>query len=286
MNKPSIFQNRFYDIDSGKPLSVIRTQNYDVFQVADSFYLSDFDINGHTQPCNLEITHVLHGSIFCSADEKSLRIEKGEGYISLPRDIHSLHAKNSCRFQTLALSVHEGSPSKILLADIEKRYAAPTQRKYKISGVAGLLSSIVSEFNGAPDEYFKQALDGAITSLLCLLARGQTLAREFKPYENKELLSEVLRYIDERFLQITSLFELSEQFGYSYNYLCALFKKLHGTTLREYLLSKKLDYAKELLSSGKKVWEISETIGYSSPYNFSRAFKKYHGVSPENFAKK
>lgn len=280
-----IFQNRFYDIKSGEPIQAVKTQNYTVFQVADSFYQSYFSIDEHQQPCDFEITQVLHGSIVCKTENRPLRMEKGEGYVSLKSDIHSLYAKNSCRFQTLAISVDENSPSYALFLSIQKKYADANSRKYKISGVSPLLSSIVSEFENPQNPYFERVLDGAITSLLCLLARGQSHDEEIKRRENKELLSEIMRYLDERFLELTSLFELSERFGYSYNYLCGLFKKLCGITLREYLLSKKLDHAKELLLQGEKVFQISEILGYSSPYNFSRAFKKRFGLSPEKFTK-
>ena len=283
MSEPFIFQNLFYDTNNGQPLATVKTQNYTIFQVADSYYLSDFTINGHTQPCDLEITHVLHGSIECATDGVPLRVEKNEGYITLKRDLHALNAKNSCRFQTLAINVNEGSPSFKLLADIQTNYADPNQRRYKLHGASSLFSMIVSEFSTPPDGYFERALDGAITSLLSLLARGQTVSREFKHCQSQELLSEIMRYVDEHFLQINSLFELSERFGYSYNYLCGVFKKQYGKTLREYLLTKKLDYAKELLLQGKKVWEVAENTGYSNPYNFSRSFKKHHGVSPEVF---
>ncbi len=286
MQQPLIFQNLFYDVKSGAPLAAVQTQNYTLFQVADSYYLSDFHIDGHKQPCHLEITQVLHGSIACGTDGVFLRVEKGEGYLSFAEDIHALTDKNSCRFQTLALNVNNDSPSLPLLDKIRYRYDSPEKRKYKIAGVSTLLSFIVSEFSTSADNYFERALDGAITSLLTALARGERDTREFRPYPNKELLSDILRYVDEHFLTITSLFELSEKFGYSYNYLCSLFKKLHGTTLREYLLSKKLNHAANLLKQGKKVSEVSDTTGYSSPYNFSRAFKKHFGVSPENLRKK
>ena len=124
-------------------------------------------------------------------------------------------------------------------------------------------------------------MDSLIFTVLVLLAREE----ESSPAAPlpKEILPDMIQYIDEHFLSITRLFELSAKFGYSYNYLCSVFKKLHGTTVREYLNRKKYEYAKELLKKGISVTEISEILGYSSPYNFSRAFKAICGVSPVRY---
>ena len=38
--------------------------------------------------------------------------------------------------------------------------------------------------------------------------------------------------------------------------------------------------AKELLKKGKSITDVSYILNYSSPYNFSRAYKNFYGFSP------
>lgn len=62
-----------------------------------------------------------------------------------------------------------------------------------------------------------------------------------------------------------------------------IFKKQVGVAPKEYLLSKKMEHAAKLLTAGKSVGQVAEVLGYSNPYNFSRAFKKQYGVAPREW---
>jgi AraC-like DNA-binding protein len=42
-----------------------------------------------------------------------------------------------------------------------------------------------------------------------------------------------------------------------------------------------MDHAARLLSAGQSVSAVSAVLGYSSPYNFSRAYKKHFGYPPK-----
>lgn len=67
-------------------------------------------------------------------------------------------------------------------------------------------------------------------------------------------------------------------------YFRKMFKKYYGVPPMKYLADFRLDRAKELLSETDcSVLEISEKVGYSSLYSFSRAFKNSVGVSPQKF---
>ncbi|MCW8132999.1 MAG: helix-turn-helix transcriptional regulator [Planctomycetota bacterium] len=65
-----------------------------------------------------------------------------------------------------------------------------------------------------------------------------------------------------------------------------LFVENTGKTPLQYLTALRVDEAQHLLRyGGYSVKEISRRVGYEDPYYFSRLFKKWVGVSPENFAR-
>ena len=65
-----------------------------------------------------------------------------------------------------------------------------------------------------------------------------------------------------------------------------IFKEVVGTTPKKFVEQKRIDVAKEMLSSSKlPIFEIATSIGYEDPYHFSRVFKKNVGVSPQTFRK-
>ncbi len=69
-------------------------------------------------------------------------------------------------------------------------------------------------------------------------------------------------------------------------YLSRYFKEKTGTHFVDYLINVKMKRAAELLQAkDNKIAKISETVGYSNEKNFSRAFKKHYGISPNEYRK-
>lgn len=81
---------------------------------------------------------------------------------------------------------------------------------------------------------------------------------------------------------VVGISDLVETFGFSQTYLIRIFREEYGSSPIEYLIIRKMEYAKEQLQGcpEKTARVISEELGYSSQYYFSRAFKKIEGVSP------
>ena len=78
--------------------------------------------------------------------------------------------------------------------------------------------------------------------------------------------------------------QLIEKTGYSYPHLNRLFLEDMGISVGKYLQSKKINYAKFLLSkSDKPLWFISESLGFSNYSHFSAFFKNNTGISPLTF---
>ena len=278
-----IFQNKFYDPSTGQLLSPIELQNYTIVQVADSYYLKSFSIDGHLQYCDLEITFSLANSLICLTDGSSDRVNKHDIYLSFAGDIHTLNSRRSCRFQTLAVNFKDG-PCTSLLARIRDKFR--NRRTVSAPELFSRMSDIIAEFL-TPDMAFSyNNLDSLITSLLVSLARYGADAPNRTALSTEESLPEIINYIDSHYLDICSLDELSDQFGYSYSHICKAFKKLYRLTPGYYLNTRRMEHAAMCLRKGIRIAQIAETLGYSTPYNFSRAFKKHHGISPSRYLEK
>ena len=63
-----------------------------------------------------------------------------------------------------------------------------------------------------------------------------------------------------------------------------LFLAAFGVSPKEYVIQKRIEYAKYLLLSGDfSVSEVAIITGYSEPCHFSREFSKRVGISPKQY---
>lgn len=98
------------------------------------------------------------------------------------------------------------------------------------------------------------------------------------------LINTIQEYIDENLNGKLQLNEVAEVFGLSPAYLSVLFKKSTDTGFAEYVYTKKIDKAKEMLLSGDmKIYEVADSLGFESAYYFSKVFKKVDGHSPREY---
>ena len=276
-----IVDSTFVNWKTGELVSPVETDDYTVIQVAESCFIGGFETGAHRQLCDLEMTLVLTGSLISSADGRYEKVEKNSAYLSFRGEMHSLYSKTSCRFLTLAVNFKESS-SDIYTAARDGFLSARTQKN---ADPLSVLPRIASEFTRTGRAHFQKYLNALITELLVSLLRETDENEKMTKQTTDELILSIADYIDANYLKICSAEELCKM-GYTYNYICKLFRDAYGTTPGEYIFEKRMDHAKRCLEEGKKVSEISHTLGYSSPYNFSRAFKRHFGSPPSKLQKK
>ncbi|MFD1772459.1 response regulator [Paenibacillus rhizophilus] len=94
----------------------------------------------------------------------------------------------------------------------------------------------------------------------------------------------IKNYIDDNFFNDIHLTMFSEQYYLSKEYLSRLFKERFGFGIYEYVLKVRMDKAKEMLDDPAiKIQLISSKVGFNDNAYFSKAFKKYSGLSPSEY---
>lgn len=61
---------------------------------------------------------------------------------------------------------------------------------------------------------------------------------------------------------------------------------IYQSAISHYINEQVMQRAKELLAAGKNVKEVGMVLGYSTPNNFSRSFKKMCGISPDAYRRR
>lgn len=97
-------------------------------------------------------------------------------------------------------------------------------------------------------------------------------------------VKESIAIIEENYSQNLSLEEICMQVSVSKNYFCYLFKRETGMSLWNYLTVVRLQHAKKLLDETElRSYEIAFQVGYDNPSYFSKIFKKYEGMTPNEY---
>lgn len=123
--------------------------------------------------------------------------------------------------------------------------------------------------------------------ILILLSRTSDINYSLTDLQkaNKEC-AKIKRYIDSNFKDKVTLDELAEMSHISKYYLVHNFSKTYGTSPINYLIEKRVEESKYLLSSTNySLSQIAQIAGFSSLSYFSQSFKKTEGCSPIEFRK-
>lgn len=76
--------------------------------------------------------------------------------------------------------------------------------------------------------------------------------------------------------------ELARHLGISETQLKTGFKSLHGVTIRQYIIARRVEAARLLLNENNhSISEISDIVGYQDHSAFSRAFRRLNGCTPK-----
>lgn len=102
------------------------------------------------------------------------------------------------------------------------------------------------------------------------------------PSTNLHIATHIKSYIDANYNQEISLDILERQFDYSKFYIEKLFKQEYGIAVMTYRNNKRMEAAIQLLEE-HSVTEVAQSLGFSSIYSFSRAFRLKYGFSPTKY---
>lgn len=94
-------------------------------------------------------------------------------------------------------------------------------------------------------------------------------------------IKQAIEFIDTNYSRKISVEEIAGYVGINRRYLCQLFLNVLNVSPQNYLINFRLQKASDLLlRSSLSITEISNSIGYTDPFLFSKVFKKYKGMSP------
>ena len=226
-----------------------------------------------------------------------LSVDHPQGGLCLPRDLTNRNRRFCERFEELkdAMCVGISNPEKV--AKQYEAFFALADEYHKTEQDVGryafrLISELyytcltagipVSEgFLGQAAVAFASANRNECRELGMQYIRFMLASRET---ENNKMVMQAREYIDQHLADSISVSDIASRFFVSPNYFSRLFKKTMGEGCNDYIVRKRMEKAKSLLTSTDfSAGRIANMVGYSDTNYFSMAFKKHCGISPTSY---
>lgn len=161
---------------------------------------------------------------------------------------------------------------------------------YDISAVYQKIADLDMEYSMAEKAYYALPVfdENKIESIVktAVMLTKYILFENMIQFRHEENLDRVLRFIEENLSQELSVKQICAHAHLSKNVLYHLFRSYLGCTLGEYILSQRINAAKEYLKTNEyTIDQVATRAGFSSGSYFCKQFKKQTGMTPLHYRK-
>ena len=123
--------------------------------------------------------------------------------------------------------------------------------------------------------------------ILLRLARREDFALSDAPPSSNRECGQVRRYIDNHFKENLTLDQLAGLVHVSKDHLSHAFQRSYGTSPISYLISRRIQESRFLLTeTDHTLSQIARILGFSSLSYFSQSFRRLEGVSPMEYRRR
>lgn len=232
----------------------------------------------------LELIYVLSGSTTVTVEQQDFPLLPGQGVLVFPNQMHGLKNVEPgqnllCIFEPdFCPSFRHFFQNKKPVSNTFSERALTRHSRIALEELTALASAM--EKDRPTPSGVQIYTEGYLTLLLADLLPLLPLQTR-KNGDDLELEQRLLLYLDGHYTEELSLESLSREFGVSRFVLSRIFtEKLH-TTFPDYVNSRRLDYARDLLLSTElSVTQIALDAGFGSSRTFFRAFQEQFHMTP------
>lgn len=264
--------------------------SYEVYRYKDS-YLPEVALHHHDF---YEIYLFLSGDVTYNIESRTYALQPGDVLLISPEELHQpIITANKQPYERMVLWISPQylqqlcSDETDLTRCFNTRAAAhsnllrPGTESRQL--LTGIMKQLLAEANAdalGHDIYATSYL----LQLLVTLNRLWAAAPQPLQAAPAGVLPKVLAYINENYAEPLRLDTLAEQFYISKYHLCHEFQRQMGTSVYRYIIQKRLQMAKLLLSGGQSPTGVYAQCGFADYANFFRAFRAEYGITPKEFA--
>lgn len=130
----------------------------------------------------------------------------------------------------------------------------------------------------------EQTVHHLIGLILALISRSLENCKAAALHNQKHTIQEIKLYMEENHSRSLTLEDIAGRFNLNKYQLARTFQQLSGISPLQYLISCRMDAARQLLvATDMPVAEVAQATGYKSATQFQAAFKKMVGKTPRQY---
>lgn len=225
------------------------------------------------------VEFVAEGKGHVTLGETSHTLRTGTAFAYFPRTRHIIRT-DPCSLLSKYYVALAGDAAERLVrnSNLGTQGIVRVSRPEEIIAVYNLLAQYAA--NHTP--YSAQLCNALIPVLILKFAETELPSgAEGEAYATYQLIRDVIRT---RFLELLNLESVAAACGVNEFHLCHLFKRFDRETGYQFLIRMKMNHAAELLTEPQaQVNTVASRLGYEDAFQFSRVFKRVHGISPMHF---
>lgn len=227
---------------------------------------------------------VTKGSGYLKLKGKEYHIETGDCIFINCIDEYSHESSKTDSWELSWVHFYGNEASELYKNYIEQK-GSTIFHPVELTPFINALHNIYTELN-EKNTCFEQKCHKYLTDIVTGCYSETISSPEQIPESHAEKIQAVKKYLDENFQKEIDLDYLSEIFFISKFHLSREFKKLTGTTIINYLNSKRINEAKQLLRfTNQSIGEIAISCGIDDMNYFTKVFCKYESITPSNYRK-
>ncbi|AKP64804.1 helix-turn-helix domain-containing protein [Levilactobacillus koreensis] len=232
------------------------------------------------QQGNWEVILVLQGKIFLKIEDVMYTVEQGQCFLVPPYQ-HMVGYHNS-PIGTRYIWIHFFPQVSADTQTANPYYTVKIPRQFKMNEPDHLLILAYQILDLARDTQ-GYPLDAAVLELLLMMGQDYNKQQHLLT-ENTSIVDNVKVWIDGHLESITNSEDIARTFNFNSIYLNRRFKQQCHVSLYQYVIDRKIDKAKQLLTATEDtIYQISQEVYFKDSKNFSRAFKKRTGLTPSRY---
>ena len=236
-------------------------------------------LENHCHP-SYEIITVLSGSASYVSEGSYQKVTAGNIIIIPPMLYHSISSKNPHKYERITVQFHDSAiPRSIRNVFDSINKSILINADTSLNNLSGNLKKYLLE----QSDIYSDLINALLVQLLYFVSDGDYIYTDKQSADDN--LMRIIEFINSNLEKKLTLESISENVFLSVSTVSHIFKEKMNTSVKQYILQKKLAYAANLIKNGYSAIEASKAIGYTNYANFYTVYKKIVGETP-SFSKK